>query len=350
MTIRRSLATVAAAALAVAGAQLGMAAAAHAVNLANISFDAAWGSGHQPQTLPQNFDTGHSFQIDRKGSPSAALPVNVLLVYTVGAPKLDGTDVPDLPAGFTAALDQGSCTPAAQAATGSGTAAFLCDMDVAGQVPYASFNEHIGADTPDGSVIGVTATIVPHKDNTLAKIQKAQRAGKVFTSTTDLAAVESQARAEQDSVTVQPADFTAGQTSTQSIAVHAVDNGVVTLHTASATPGVVWTDPSSSGNDGEQNIFLPIGLNATAIAGNGGALCTLVPAEYQNTYNNYSSSGLDVAQCEVTPQTTSITLTFAASATLPQTAVELSAGYHVFDNVRAPFTSSTGDFTVQPAV
>lgn len=347
--MRRPLAMLAAVVLAACGAQLGIAAAAHAADLDDFGFDAPWGGGKQPQTLPQDYDSGHSFQLDRQGVPSEAAPVNVLLMYTLGAPKLDGTDVPDIPAGFTSTLGEGSCVPAAAAATGSGTAAFLCDMDVLGQVPYASFSEHIGADTPDGSVIGVTATIVPHKDDTLAKIQRAQRAGRHFTSTTDLTAVESQARAAQDSVDVQPNGFGAGQTATEGVAVHAVDNGTVTLRASSATPGVVWTDPNASWSDGSQNVFLPPGLNVTAVAGDGGAQCTLVPVEYQNTYNNYSANSSTLAACTVTPQTTAITLTFTAAADLPLTAVELTAGYHVFDNAMTPITSSAADFTVEPA-
>lgn len=340
----------AAAALAACGAQLGTAAAAHAANLDSFGFDAPWGGGKQPQTLPQDYDTGHSFQLDRQGVPSAAAPVNVLLMYTLGAPKLDGTDVPDIPVGFTSTLGEGSCLPVAAAVTGSGTAAFLCDMDVLGQVPYASFSEHIGAATPDGSVVGVTATIVPHKDDTLAKIQKAQRAGRHFTSTTDLTAVESQARAAQDSVAVQPAGFGAGQTATESVAVHAADNGTVALRAASATPGVVWTDPDASWNDGTQNIFLPPGLNVTSASGDGGAQCTLVPVEYQNTYNNYSENTYTLASCAVTPQTTALTLTFTAASDLPRTAVKLTADYHAFDNTMTPITSSSGDFTVEPAL
>ncbi|MFI0938625.1 hypothetical protein [Streptomyces sp. NPDC021020] len=351
MTMRRSLAMLAAAVLAACGAQLGTAAAAHAVNLDNFGFDAPWGGGKQPQTLPQDYDSGHSFQLTRRGETNTTpAPLNVLLMYTLGAPKLDGTDVPDIPAGFTSTLEEGSCLPAAAAATGSGTAAFLCDMDVLGQVPYASFGEHIGADTPDGSVIGVTATIVPHKDDTLAKIQKAQRAGKHFTSTTDLTAVESQARAAQDSVDVQPTDFGAGQTATERVAVHAADNGTVPLRASSATPGEVWTDPDASWSDGSQNIFLPPGLNVTAVTGDGGAQCTLVPVEYQNTYNNYSANTSTLATCAVTPQTTAITLTFTAAPDLPPTAVELTADYRAFDNTMTPITSSSADFTVGPAL
>jgi hypothetical protein len=338
------------AALVLAGGQLGLAGSAHADGLAGYTFDYRWDGGKEPQTLPQNFDYGHSFQLDDDGAPATTpANVNVLVTYTLGAPKLDGTDVPDLPVGFTSTLSDGDCTPAAQAATGTGTAAFICDLDQPGSNPYASFEEHIGSTTPDGTILGITATIVPHGDDTLAKVEADQRAGAQFASMTDLTHVESLAEAQQDSVTTQVAGFAAGQTATETVAVHAVDHGTVTLRTSSATPGEVWTDPNAQWIDGQQDVFLPQGLTATAIDADGGATCSLVPAEYQNSLNNYSANSLDLAYCDVTPDTTAITLTFAAAASLPQTPVQLTAGYHVFENTQTPFTTSTGDFTVTAA-
>ncbi len=334
--------------LALAGAQVGIADGAHAADLSGYSFDWTWGGGHQPEVLPQDFDYGHSFQLDDEGQPATSpADVNVLLVYTLGAPKLDGTDVPDLPAGFTSTVTDGACVPAAQAATGTGTAAYMCDM-TQGDVPYASFDEHIGVTTPDGALIGLAATIVPSKDDTLAKVQAAQRHGAQFTTTSDVTGVESPARAQQDSVTTQATGFTAGETATATVAVHAADNGRITVGAADDTPGEVWNDPSAPWFEGQDEL-LPPGLNLTSVAADGGATCTLVPVEYQNSLNNYSSENLYLTSCYVTPLTTAITLTFTSAATLPQTAVQLTAGYHVFDNTSAPFTSSTADFTVSPA-
>lgn len=334
--------------LALVGAQFGLSGTAHAEGVSEFGFDSMWGGGRQPQVLPQDFDSGHAFQLTDNGQ-TATSPVaaNVLVVYTLGAPKLDGTDVPDLPTGFTTTPTDGTCVPAAQAATGTGTAAFICDM-AAGAIPYASFDEHIGTTTPDGTVIGLAATIVPQKDNTLAKVQAAQRHGAQFTTNSDLTGVESLARAQQDSVSTQASGFTAGQTATATIAVHAVDDGRITVEAADGTPGEVWTDPSAPWIDW-QDVFLPQGLNVTSVAADAGASCTLVPLEYQNTLNDVSANTSDLATCDVTPATTSLTLTFTSAATLPQTAVQLTAGYHVFDNTSAPFTSSTADFTVSAA-